>query len=57
MKHIAKKYHIWVDSRINKVVGKVVELKGNDTIDNYREVELPEELKILVDKINTLKKK
>lgn len=57
MKHIANKYHIWIDSRTNKAIGKVVELKGNDTIDNYREIELPELLKKIVDKITEFKKR
>lgn len=51
MKHTAKKYHIWKHKATNKVIGKVVEIKDGDSIDNYVEVELPDSLKKLIDKI------
>ena len=41
----------------NKIVGKVVEIKDGDSIDNYVEVELPEPMKKLVDKIREWKNK
>lgn len=51
MKHTAKEYHIWKHKATNKAIGKVVEIKEGDSIDNYVEVELPEPMKKLVDKI------
>lgn len=55
MKYTAKEYYIWKHKATNKAIGKVVEIKGNDTIDNYVEVELPEPLKKMVDKIKEWK--
>lgn len=57
MTHTAKEYHIWKHKATNKAIGKVVEIKGNDSIDNYVEVELPEPMKKLVDKIKEWKEK
>ena len=57
MKHTAKEYHIWKHKATNKAIGKVVEIKGNDSIDNYVEVELPEAMKKLIDKIKEWKEK
>ena len=57
MKYTAKEYHIWKHKDSNKAIGKVVEIKGNDSIDNYVEVELPEAMKKLVDKIKEWKTK
>lgn len=57
MKHTAKEYHIWKHKATNKVIGKVVEIKEGDSIDNYVEVELPEPMKKLVDKIREWKNK
>ena len=57
MKHTAKEYHIWKHKATNKAIGKVVEIKGNDCIDDYVEVELPEAMKKLVDKIKEWKTK
>lgn len=51
MKHTAKEYHFWKNKTTNKAVGKVVDIVGNDSIDNYVEVELPEPLKKLSDMI------
>ena len=51
MKHTAKEYHIWKHKATNKAIGKVVEIKEGDSIDNYVEIELPEPMKKLVDKI------
>lgn len=51
MKHTAKEYHIWKHKATNKAIGKVVDIKDGDSIDNYVEVELPEPMKKLVDKI------
>lgn len=45
MKYTAKEYHIWKHKATNKVIGKVVEIKEGDSIDNYVEVELPEPLR------------
>lgn len=45
MKHTAKEYHIWKHKATNKVIGKVVEIKDGDSIDNYVEIELPESMK------------
>ena len=45
MKHTAKEYHIWKHKATNKVIGKVVEIKDGDSIDNYVEVELPEPIR------------
>ena len=45
MKHTAKEYHIWKHKATNKPIGKVVEIKEGDSIDNYVEVELPESMK------------
>ena len=47
MKHTAKEYHIWKHKATNKAIGKVVEIKEGDSIDNYIEVELPEPMKKL----------
>ena len=55
MKHTAKEYHIWKHKATNKAIGKVVEIKEGDSIDNYVEVELPEPMKKLVDKIREWK--
>lgn len=57
MKHIAKEYHIWKHKATNKAIGKVVDIKEGDSIDNYVEVELPEPMKKLVDKIREWKNK
>lgn len=55
MKHEAKEYHIWKHKATNKAIGKVVEINEGDSIDNYVEVELPEPLKKMVDKIKEFK--
>ena len=57
MKHTAKEYHIWKHKATNKAIGKVVEIKEGDSIDNYVEIELPEPMKKLVDKIREWKTK
>ena len=57
MKHTAKEYHIWKHKATNKAIGKVVEIKDGDSIDNYVEIELPEPMKRLVDKIREWKTK
>ena len=57
MKHTAKEYHIWKHKATNKAIGKVVEINEGDSIDNYVEVELPEPMKKLVDKIREWKTK
>ena len=57
MKHTAKEYHIWKHKATNKAIGKVVEIKDGDSIDNYVEIELPEPMKKLVDKIREWKTK
>ena len=57
MKHTAKEYHIWKNKTTNKAVGKVVDIVGNDSIDNYVEVELPESLKKMVDMIKEWREK
>ena len=51
MKYTAKEYHIWKHKASNKAIGKIVEIKGNDNINNYKEVELPDSLKRMVDAI------
>jgi hypothetical protein len=51
MKYTAKEYHIWKHKASNKAIGKIVEIKGNDNINNYEEVELPELFKRMVDVI------
>ena len=55
MKYTAKEYYIWKHKATNKAIGKVVEIKENDSIDNYKEVELPEPLKRMVDTIKKWK--
>lgn len=57
MKYTAKEYHIWKHKTTNKTIGKVVEIKEGDSIDNYVEVELPEPMKKMVDKIREWKNK
>ena len=57
MKHTAKEYHIWKHKATNKAIGKVVEINDGDSIDNYVEIELPEPMKKLVDKIREWKNK
>lgn len=57
MTHTAKEYHIWKHKATNKPIGKVVEIKEGDSIDNYIEIELPEPMKKLVDKIREWKTK
>ena len=57
MKHTAKEYHIWKHKATNKAIGKVVEINDGDSIDNYVEIELPEPMKRLVDKIRDWKTK
>lgn len=51
MKYTAKEYHIWKHKATNKAIGKVVEIKEGDSIDNYVEVELPEPMKKMVNMI------
>lgn len=55
MKYTAKEYHIWKHKATNKAIGKVVEIKENDSIDNHIEVELLEPMKKLVDKVREWK--
>jgi hypothetical protein len=57
MKHTAKEYHIWKHKATNKAIGKVVEIKEGDSIDNYVEVELPEPMKKMVNMVREWKKK
>ena len=57
MKHTAKEYHIWKHKATNKAIGKVVEIKDGDSIDNYVEVELPEPMKKMVNMIREWKAK
>lgn len=57
MKHTAKEYHIWKHKATNKAIGKVVEIKEGDSIDNYVEVELPESMKKMVNMIREWKAK
>lgn len=55
MKYTAKEYHIWKHKATNKAIGKIVEIKGNDNINNYKEVELPDSIKRIVDAIRKWK--
>lgn len=55
MKHEAKQYHFFKRKSDNKVVGKVVEINEGDSIDNYIEVEFPEPIKKMIDKIKAFK--
>lgn len=57
MKHTAKEYHIWKHKATNKAIGKVVNIVDNDSIDNYVEVELPEPMKKMINKIREWKNK
>jgi hypothetical protein len=57
MKYTAKEYHIWKHKATNKAIGKVVEIKDGDSIDNYVEVELPEPMKKMVNMIREWKNK
>ena len=57
MKHTAKEYHIWKHKATNKAIGKVVEIKEGDSIDNYVEVELPEPMKKMANMIKEWKAK
>jgi hypothetical protein len=57
MKYTAKEYHIWKHKATNKAIGKVVEIKEGDSIDNYVEVELPEPMKKMVNMIREWKAK
>ena len=57
MKHTAKEYHIWKHKATNKAIGKVVEIKEGDSIDNYVEIELPEPMKKMVNMIREWKAK
>jgi hypothetical protein len=57
MKHTAKEYHIWKHKATNKAIGKVVEINEGDSIDNYVEVELPENMKKMVNMIREWKAK
>ena len=57
MKHTAKEYHVWKRKATNKAIGKVVEIKEGDSIDNYVEVELPEPMKKMVNMIREWKAK
>lgn len=57
MKYIANSGMLFRNKETNKIVGKVVEIKDGDSIDNYVEVELPEPMKKLVDKIREWKNK
>jgi hypothetical protein len=57
MKHTAKEYHIWKHKATNKAIGKIVEINEGDSIDNYVEVELPENMKKMVNMIREWKAK
>lgn len=57
MVYIAKEYHIWKRKADNRVIGKVISLSSIESIDDYEEVELPEPMKRLVDKIREWKTK
>lgn len=57
MKYTAKEYHIWKHKATNKAIGKVVEIKEGDSIDNYVEIELPEPMKKMVNMIREWKNK
>ena len=57
MKYTAKEYHIWKHKATNKAIGKVVEIKEGDSIDNYVEVELPEPMKKMVNMVREWKAK
>ena len=57
MKHIAKEYHIWKRKATNRTIGKVVEIKDGDSIDNYVEVELSEPVKKMINVIREWKAK
>jgi hypothetical protein len=57
MQYTAKEYHIWKHKATNKAIGKVVEIKDGDSIDNYVEVELPEPMKKMVNMIREWKAK
>lgn len=45
MKYTATPRHIWKHKADNKYVGRVIDIKNGDSIDNYEEVEFPKFLK------------
>ena len=57
MKHTAKEYHIWKHKADNRVIGRVISLSSTESIEDYEEIELPEPMKKLVDKIKEWKTK
>lgn len=57
MKYTAKEYHVWKHKATNKAIGKIVEIKEGDSIDNYIEIELPEPFKKMINMFREFKKK
>lgn len=57
MTYTAKEYHVWKRKADNRVIGRVITLSSIESIDDYEEVELPEPMKRLVDKIDKMKQK
>lgn len=57
MTYTAKEYHLWRRKADNRVIGRVITLSYIESIDDYEEVELPEPMKRLVDKIDKMKQK
>ena len=57
MTYTAKEYHLWRRKADNRVIGRVITLSSIESIDDYEEVELPETMKRLVDKIDKMKQK
>ena len=53
---IAKEYNVFVDKNTHRIVGKVLDVPSSME-DMYEEVELPESLKKMVDKVNSFKSK
>lgn len=55
MKYTAKTRHLWKRKADNKVVGRVVEIKNGDSIDNYEEIEFPESLKKMFERMREMR--
>lgn len=57
MTYTAKEYHLWRRKADNRIIGRVIILSSIEKIEDYEEIELPEPMKRLVDKINKIKQK
>jgi hypothetical protein len=56
MTYTAKDYHVFIDKQTKRIVGKTIDVPTSME-DRFVEIELPEPMKRLVDKIERMKQK